>query len=74
MDASGQWLVSGSDDGSVRLWEVATARCMRTWDLGARVHCVAWCPASGLRIISAAVGNSVVLLPAGDSPRTAAPW
>ncbi|KAK9914855.1 hypothetical protein WJX75_001346 [Coccomyxa subellipsoidea] len=65
VDASGQWLVSGSDDGSVRLWEVATARCMRTWDLGARVHCVAWCPAAGLRIISAAVGKSVVLLPAG---------
>ena len=68
VDASGQWLVSGSDDGSVRLWEVATARCMRTWNLASRVHCVAWCPAAGLRILSAAAGNSVFLLPAGDLP------
>jgi len=68
VDASGQWLVSGSDDGSVRLWEVHTGRCMRIWDLNSRVHCVAWCPAAGLRIISAAAGNSVVLLPAGGSP------
>ncbi len=71
MDASGQWLLSGSDDGSVRLWEVATARCMRTWHMAARVHCVAWCPAAGLRIASAAAGNSVFLLPAGDLPLSA---
>ncbi|XP_038283381.1 ribosome biogenesis protein BOP1 isoform X4 [Canis lupus familiaris] len=32
----GQWLASGSDDGSVRLWEVATARCMRTVPVGGR--------------------------------------
>ena len=65
MERSGQWLASGSDDGSVRLWEVQTGRCMRAWRLGGPVHCVAWCPAAGLRIIAAAVGKCLVLLPAG---------
>ena len=63
--ASGQWLASGSDDGTVRVWEVRSGRSMRVWDLGAKVRCVAWCPAAGLPILAAAVGSRVVLLPAG---------
>ena len=27
----GQWLLSGSDDGQVRLWEMMTGRCLRKW-------------------------------------------
>ena len=27
---SGQWLVSGADDGTVRFWEVNTGRCLKT--------------------------------------------
>ena len=34
LDCSGQWMVSGSDDGTVRLWEVLTGRCMNTISLG----------------------------------------
>ena len=63
--ASGQWLASGSDDGTVRVWEVRSGRSMRVWDLGAKVRCVAWCPAAGLPILAAAMGSRVVLLPAG---------
>lgn len=29
----GQWLCSGSDDGTVRVWEVDTGRCFKRWDL-----------------------------------------
>ena len=61
-DARGQWLASGSDDGHVRVWEVRSGRSMRTWNLGAKVRCVAWCP--GLPILAAAAGNRVALLPA----------
>ena len=63
--ASGQWLASGSDDGTVRVWEVRSGRSIRVWDLGAKVRCVVWCPAAGLPILAAAVGSRVVLLPAG---------
>jgi ribosome biogenesis protein ERB1 len=34
----GQWMVSGSDDGSVRVWEVDTGRCARVWRVGAVVE------------------------------------
>ena len=67
VDAAGQWLASGSDDGWVRVWEVRSGRSMRAWNLGAKVRCVAWCPARGLPILAAAAGSRVVLLPAGTS-------
>jgi WD40 repeat protein len=28
----GQWLASGSDDGTVRIWEVSTGRCFRRYE------------------------------------------
>ncbi|DBA79318.1 hypothetical protein WJX79_003853 [Trebouxia sp. C0005] len=64
-DASGQWLASASDDGSVRLWEVRTGRCTRTWTLSGVIHCVAWCPNPGLSLLAAAVDTRVILLPTG---------
>jgi hypothetical protein len=64
-DPSGQWLASGGDDGTLRLWEVATGRCMRTWHLGAPVVCVAWCPAPATRLLAAAADKAVLLLPSG---------
>lgn len=69
VDAAGQWLASGSDDGWVRVWEVRSGRSMRAWNLGAKVRCVAWCPTPGLPILAAAAGNRIVLLPAGTSLR-----
>ncbi len=66
VDPSGQWLASGGDDGTLRLWEVRTGRCLRTWPLGGSVRCVAWCPAPETRLLSAVVSKSVVLLPAGE--------
>ena len=65
VDPSGQWLASGGDDGALRLWEVRTGRCLRTWALGGKVACVAWCPAPAMRLLSAAVGKAVLLLPSG---------
>lgn len=62
---SGQWLASGSDDGTVRLWEVATGRCCGKWQLGEAVYSVAWCPNPAVQLIGAAVGKKVVLLVSG---------
>lgn len=65
LPAGGQWLASGSDDGSLRVWEVATGRCACVWRLDGAVVCVAWCPDPKLQLLGAAVGNSIVLLPVG---------
>ncbi|DBA78870.1 hypothetical protein WJX77_008759 [Trebouxia sp. C0004] len=73
-ESSGQWLASASDDGTVRLWEVRTGRCTRTWILGGAIRCVAWCPNSGLSLLAAAVDTRVILLPTGtgtDEAQTA---
>lgn len=66
-DPTGQWLASASDDGTVKLWEVRTGRCTRTWALNAPVKCVAWCPNSGLALLAAAVDTRLVLLATGIS-------
>ncbi|XP_027456481.2 ribosome biogenesis protein BOP1 [Zalophus californianus] len=58
----GQWLASGSDDGSVRLWEVVTARCMRTVPVGGVVRSVAWNPHPTICLVAVAVEDSVLLL------------
>ena len=66
-DPTGQWLASASDDGTVKLWEVRTGRCTRTWTLGEPLKCVAWCPNPALALLAAAVNTSVLLLATGAS-------
>ncbi|XP_029058018.1 ribosome biogenesis protein BOP1 isoform X1 [Monodon monoceros] len=58
----GQWLASGSDDGSVRLWEVASARCVRTVPVGGVVKSVAWNPRPTVCLVAVAVEDAVLLL------------
>ena len=62
VDPSGQWLVTGCDDGTVRLWNVTTGRCVRSWVMPlektaatetlspAVVRCVAWCPDPSIQV------------------------
>lgn len=63
LDPAGHWLLSGSMDGTVKLWEVKTGRCLQTFDLGEVVSCVAWCPNSQLCLAAVAAASRVVLLP-----------
>lgn len=60
---SGQWLISGSKDTTVKLWEVKTGRCMETWKFDSIVHKVAWCPKSSLSLVSVATGKNLLLVP-----------
>lgn len=45
----------GSLDGTVRIWEVETGRCLKVWELGEAVKYVAWNPLPELPILAAAV-------------------
>lgn len=50
------WVMpKGSMDGTIRLWEVATTRCLRVWNAGEAVLHVAWNPLHDLPILAAAV-------------------
>ncbi|XP_062385951.1 ribosome biogenesis protein bop1 [Sardina pilchardus] len=66
---TGQWLVSGSDDGSVRFWEVSTARCMKTIEVSAAVKSVAWSPNPAICLVAIAFNETVVLLNPGLGDR-----
>ena len=60
MDPKGQFVLSGSDDCTVRLWELATCRCMDIWRFPSPVVQVAWNPI--YHVAAVASGNSVYLL------------
>ncbi|CAH0726848.1 unnamed protein product, partial [Brenthis ino] len=64
-DPSGQYFVSGSDDGTVKVWETSTGRCLRTIELGEPVARVAWTPAAGLSLVGVALGRRLLLLNPG---------
>lgn len=61
-DKTGQYLVSGSDDSTVKIWEVNTGRCLKTVETEDVVRSVKWCPNSALSLILIASGNKVILL------------
>ncbi|GFR59221.1 ribosome biogenesis protein BOP1 [Elysia marginata] len=61
-DPSGQWLASGSDDATVKVWEIATGRCMKTIPMAGKVTCVVWNPNPAINLIAASVGSDVVLI------------
>ncbi|KAG4968415.1 hypothetical protein JHK87_034066 [Glycine soja] len=62
LEASGQWMASGSSDGTVRIWEVETGRCLRRWEVGESVSCVAWNPLPNIHLLAVSVGQDVLLL------------
>ncbi len=69
VDPTGQWLVSGSDDHTVRVWEVATARCLRVWNMDEPVVAVAWNPNPSTAVLAVALDSGLVLLNAGTGSR-----
>ncbi|KAF3794778.1 Ribosome biogenesis BOP1-like protein [Nymphaea thermarum] len=62
IESSGQLIASGSIDGTVRIWEIETGRCLRDWRFNEPILHVAWNPISEFPILAVAAGQEVVLL------------
>ena len=70
IDPSGLWLATGSDDGTVRIWEILTGRQVYQVDLvdverghsDDHIGCVAWNPDQSTGILAVAVGENIHLL------------
>lgn len=64
MEPHGQFFASGADDCTVRIWEVLTGRCMKTFEFDAPVRYVSWCPdVNKCLLLVAADKNLYVLNP-----------
>ena len=70
VDPTGNWLVTGGDDGRARLWDVAIGRCTASWDVcegmakaeRSAVHSVAWCPTKSYSLFAAAVHGRIAII------------
>jgi len=58
----GKFFATGSSDHTVRVWHVDSGRCVRTFDVGGVVTCVAWCPNKQVCILAVAVDRHLLLL------------
>ncbi|KAK0553643.1 Ribosome biogenesis protein erb1 [Tilletia horrida] len=73
-DPSGSWLLTGSEDGKVRMWDIGLGRCVATWDLfpgvkgvgenkeRAPVYGLEWCPAKGVAIFAASTAGKITIV------------
>ena len=63
IDPSGVWLASGGDDGTVRVWEILTAKQLWSVKLSSdeAVTAVRWRPGKDAVILAAATGESIYL-------------
>ncbi|KAL8099754.1 hypothetical protein AgCh_032124 [Apium graveolens] len=52
--------VLGSSDGTVRIWEIDTGRCLKIWELEEAVNYVAWNPSPKLPILAVGKGAPTV--------------
>ncbi|XP_066306279.1 ribosome biogenesis protein BOP1 homolog isoform X2 [Miscanthus floridulus] len=62
VEITGQWLASGSCDGTIRVWEVETGRCLKVWNVGGDVRHIAWNPSPDRPILAAVVGHDLLLI------------
>ncbi|RKO87314.1 WD40-repeat-containing domain protein [Blyttiomyces helicus] len=62
VDPTGQWLASCSDDQSVRVWEVATGRCLKSWNAEDSVLSVMWNPNKTVSLLAVAAQTRVLLI------------
>ncbi|KAJ3039064.1 Ribosome biogenesis protein 1 [Rhizophlyctis rosea] len=55
-------ILIGSDDGTVRIWEVISGRCLNSWKLEETIQSVAWNPNRAVPLIAVAAQTRVLLI------------
>ncbi|KAK1273231.1 hypothetical protein QJS04_geneDACA022299 [Acorus gramineus] len=58
---TGQWIASGSKDGTVQIWEVETGRCLRVREVDEAVKHVSWNPEPYLPILAVVGLNTSIM-------------
>ena len=77
IDPTGMWVATGSDDGTVRLWEIRTGRELWKWSYPHSsddvVYAMAWNPGKEVGLLAVAVGDTVYLVcpPVWSEPKAA---
>ncbi|PWN50474.1 BOP1NT-domain-containing protein [Violaceomyces palustris] len=70
IDPKGNWLVTGAEDGKVRMWDLAIGRCTATWDINegiakserGPVYGIEWCPNKNYSLFAATTSGRVTLV------------
>jgi len=67
IDPTGLWVATGSDDGSVRVWELTTGREIWKWTYPHHgqdevVYAMSWNPMKEIGVLAVAVGDVVYIL------------
>lgn len=66
LEPHGQFFASGSEDGTVKIWEVSTGRCLKSFDFTPSViRWVEWCPNKALSLLAVASDQDVMLINPG---------
>ena len=61
----GQFVASGSDDKTVKIWEVLTGRCFKTLHFDHPVSFVSWCPKPERTVLAVASGKDIIIVNPG---------
>jgi ribosome biogenesis protein ERB1 len=67
----GQYLVSGSEDCTVRLWEVDNTLCRYIWQFSEPITSLSWNPNTSHHIVSVTAGTNVFLISTGTGDKDA---
>ncbi|XP_026822167.1 ribosome biogenesis protein BOP1 homolog [Rhopalosiphum maidis] len=65
IDPLGQYLLSGSDDMTIKIWEISTGRCLRTIPVGGIVRSIEWNPNKALSLVAVVADRKLLIINPG---------